>query len=77
MNFKAVRFFATHSYTDQSHVILPFQVHSMRILRIITDAQFERMGLAIGQITSIKATLAETTEGTKTSEQSKSGINNI
>ena len=49
----------------------------MRILRMITDAQFEKMGLAIGQIASIKATLAETTEGTKTSEQSKSGINNI
>ena len=74
MNFKAVRFFAIHSYTDQLHVILPFQVHSMHILRI-TDAQFEKMGLAIGQIASIKATLAETTEGTKTSEQNKSGIN--
>lgn len=31
----------------------------MRSLRMITDAQFDTMGVAIGDVASIKATLSE------------------
>ena len=37
--------------------VFPSQVFSIKSLRMISDAQFESMGLAIGQIAMLKALL--------------------
>ena len=37
--------------------VFPSQVSSIKSLRMISDAQFESMGLAIGQIAMLKALL--------------------
>ena len=37
--------------------VFPSQVFSIKSLRMISDAQFERMGPAIGQIAMLKALL--------------------
>lgn len=46
-----------HLVSDIRFFIL--QVYSIKALRMITDAQFQSMGVAVGQVAAIKAAFSE------------------
>ncbi|XP_044180639.1 uncharacterized protein LOC114963177 [Acropora millepora] len=54
------------------------KVYSISALKMISDAQFEKMGLAIGQVAMMKALLAaEDKEGEEAKEQNKERIRTL
>lgn len=42
-----------------NHISFVLQIYNIRAVKMVTDAQFEKMGVAVGQVATIRAKLGE------------------